>query len=47
MHRQKIQFNPVKHGYVTRVRASPYSSLHRYVKHGLLPVDWGGDLGEI
>ncbi len=25
----------------------PYSSFHRYVKSGLLPADWGGDLGEI
>ena len=24
-----------------------YSSFHRYVKDGLLPADWGGDLGEI
>ena len=21
--------------------------LHRYVKNGLLPADWGGDLGEM
>jgi putative transposase len=37
----------VKHGYVSRVCDWPYSSFHRYVKDGLLPSDWGGDLGEI
>jgi putative transposase len=42
-----IHFNPVKHGYVTRACDWPYSSFHRYVKNGLLPVDWGGDVSEI
>ena len=46
-HVDYIHFNPVKHGYVTRVSDWPYSSFHRYVKNGLLPEDWGGDLAEI
>ena len=46
-HVDYIHFNPVKHGYVTRVCDWPYSSFHRYVKDGLLPADWGGDLGKI
>jgi putative transposase len=46
-HVDYIHFNPVKHGYVTRVCDWPYSSFHRYVKDGLLPADWGGDLGDI
>lgn len=46
-HVDYIHFNPVKHGYVTRVCDWPHSSFHRYVKDGLLPADWGGDLGEI
>jgi putative transposase len=46
-HVDYIHFNPVKHGYVTRVCDWPYSSFHRYVNNGLLPADWGGDLGEI
>ena len=29
------------------VAAVPYSSFQRYVKNGLLPADWGGDVGEI
>jgi putative transposase len=41
-----IQFNPVKHGYVTRVYDWPYS-FHRSVKNGLLPPDLGGDLGQM
>ena len=34
-------FNPVKHGYAKRVRDWAYSSFHRDVKLGLLPIDWG------
>jgi putative transposase len=45
-HVDYVHFNPVKHGHVTRVLDWPYSSFHRYVRHGLLPADWGGDLGE-
>jgi REP-associated tyrosine transposase len=44
-HADYIHFNPVKHGLVNRVRDWPYSSFHRYVRLGLLPQDWGGDLG--
>jgi putative transposase len=46
-HVDYIHFNPVKHGYVTRVRDWPHSSFHRYVARGDLPVDWGGDVREI
>ena len=41
-----IHFNPVKHGLVASPIDWPYSSLHRYVRAGLLPADWGG-VGEI
>ena len=37
-----IHFNPVKRGIVTRPVDWPYSSLHRYVREGVLPMDWGG-----
>ena len=40
-HVDYIHFNPVKHGWVLRAREWPYSSLHRYVRQGLLPADWG------
>ena len=41
-----IHFNPVKHGLVASPIDWRYSSLHRYVRAGLLPGDWGG-AGEI
>ena len=40
-HVDYIHFNPVKHGWVMRARDWPYSSLHRYVRMGVLPADWG------
>ncbi|MCD0423881.1 transposase [Rhodopseudomonas sp. BR0M22] len=40
-----IHFNPVKHGLVSAPRAWPYSSIHRYIREGILPTDWGGDGG--
>ena len=43
-HVDYIHFNPVKHSFVGRVRDWPYSSFHRYVRQGLLPEDWAGDL---
>ena len=36
--------NPVKHGLVTRLAEWPHSSFHRYVKKGILPMDWAGDM---
>jgi putative transposase len=39
-HVEYVHRNPVKHGYVIRVRDWPYSSFHRYVRQGLYPVDW-------
>jgi putative transposase len=46
-HIDYIHFNPVKHGLVSRVSDWPHSSFHRYVKHGDLPEDWGGDFSDI
>jgi putative transposase len=45
-HVDYIHFNPVKHGLVSRVRDWPYSSFHLYVRRGLLPNDWAGDVRE-
>lgn len=51
-HVHYIHFNPVKHGWVLRASDWPYSSIHRYVREGLLPPDWGlaqavgGEFGE-
>jgi putative transposase len=41
-----IHYNPVKHGLAASPVDWPYSSLHRYVRAGVLPPDWGGS-GEI
>jgi putative transposase len=35
-----IHWNPVKHGYVKRVKEWPYSSFHNYVAHGIYPESW-------
>lgn len=40
-HVDYIHYNPVKHGWVLRAADWPYSSLHRYVREGSLPADWG------
>jgi REP-associated tyrosine transposase len=45
-HIDYIHYNPVKHGLVSRVCDWPYSSFHRYVACGDLPIDWGGDVRE-
>ena len=45
-HVDDVHFNPVKHRLVSRVRDWPYSSFHVYVRRGLLPADWAGDVDE-
>jgi putative transposase len=43
-HVDYIHINPVKHGFVARVRDWPYSSFHRMVKLGVYPRDWADDV---
>jgi len=45
-HVDYIHFNPVRHKLVTQADEWPYSSFHRYVRQGILPKDWGGNLVE-
>lgn len=51
-HVDYIHYNPVKHGYVTRASDWPFSSIHRYIRLGLVGEEWGvqremdGDYGE-
>lgn len=40
-HVDYTHYNSVKHGYVGNPRDWPHSSLHRYVRRGVLPPDWG------
>ena len=47
-----VHINPLKHGLVAAVAEWPYSTFHRYVRNGWLPLDWAaspdaaGKLGE-
>lgn len=40
-HTDYIHYNPVKHGIVTRPVDWPYSSIHRYIRDGVISPDWG------
>ena len=42
-HVDYIHFNPVKHGLVARARDWAHSSFQKYVREGVLPLDWAGD----
>jgi putative transposase len=37
-HINYVHYNPVKHGYVDDAAKWPYSSLHRYLRGGVLPM---------
>jgi putative transposase len=39
-HVDYVHINPVKHGHVTRASDWPYSSIHRYIRQGMLSPDW-------
>jgi putative transposase len=41
-HVDYIHYNPVKHGWVTRAADWPHSTLHDYIKRGMVNRDWGG-----
>ena len=41
-HVDYIHYNPVKHGWVKRVRDWPNSTFHRYVRKGIYQLDWAG-----
>ena len=42
-HADYIHWNPVKHGWVKRVRDWRYSSFHAHVRRGAYPLDWASD----
>jgi putative transposase len=44
-HIDYVHINPLKHGYVERVRDWPFSTFHRYVRSGIYPSDWACDPG--
>ena len=39
-------FNPVKHGHAQRPADWPWSSIHRGIRRGDLPMDWAGGVIE-
>jgi putative transposase len=39
-HVNYIHFNPVKHGHAHAPSDWPYSSFHRFVRDGVVPLDW-------
>ena len=41
-HVEYIHYNPVKHGYVSRVKEWSHSSFHHYVRDGSYPLEWAG-----
>jgi putative transposase len=43
-HVDYIHWNPVKHGLTNQANNWPYSSLHRYIRLGLLPNYWSNNL---
>ncbi len=43
-HIDYIHINPLKHGLVKRVVDWSWSSFYRYVRMGVYPVDWGGEV---
>jgi putative transposase len=52
-HVDYIHYNPVRHGYVVHALDWPFSSLHRFVRDGVLADGWGegaaadeGEFGE-
>jgi len=40
-HINYIHYNPVKHGYVDYAVEWKYSSIHRYIKNGMIDRKWG------
>lgn len=42
-HVNYVHINPVKHGYVKRAVDWPHSTLHRYIRDGMLPSEWASD----
>jgi len=43
-HVDYIHINPVKHGYTNSPVQWPYSSVHRYIRQGILPNNWAADI---
>lgn len=42
-HVNYIHYNPVKHGYVSKPVEWEYSSIHKFIKKGIITKDWACD----
>ncbi|MGH8159629.1 MAG: REP-associated tyrosine transposase [Rhodanobacter sp.] len=42
-HVDYVHINPVKHGHAARASDWPFSSIHRYIRQGMLAADWACD----
>ena len=43
-HVDYIHYNPVKHGLVAHAEDWPFSSLHGYIRQGVLPAGWASEM---
>ena len=43
-HVDYVLYNPVKHGYVSRAADWPHSSIHRFIREGIIPADWANEV---
>jgi putative transposase len=43
-HADYIHYNPVKHGHTCTIANWPHSTFHEYVRRGIYPAGWGGDV---
>jgi putative transposase len=42
-HVDYVHINPVKHGHAAKAEEWPYSSIHRYIRKGILTTGWAFD----
>ena len=43
-HIDYVHINPVKQGHAVKASDWPYSSIHRYIRSGVLAADWAADV---
>ena len=43
-HGDYVHYNPVKHGYVSRAADWSHSSIHRFIRDGIIPADWASEM---
>ena len=39
-----VHYNPLKHGYVSCAADWPHSSIHRFIRDGIIPADWANEV---